>query len=287
MSTSGGAPFTLTAGPERAITVLERGGQRIAVLVHDPTVTQNRELLQDVMAAAGLALENERLQAELRAQLIANAEAGEERRASRARIIEAGDQARRRLERNLHDGAQQRIVTLSVALSRAEQLLDHDRGEALELITAARNELGSALDELRELARGVHPAILNRSLRPALKSLVERSPVPVQLDGATPDELPIIVVATAYYVVAEALTNVARYSSASAAGVRVITPGEALFIEVHDDGVGGARLAPGSGLEGLRDRVDAIGGRFELDSPEGGGTQLSVRLPLRTDVSFG
>jgi signal transduction histidine kinase len=275
-----GAAFTLPDSPDRATTLLARDGRQVAVLVHDPALSQNRPLLDGVTAAAGMALENERLHAELRAQLAEVSTLAAEVQASRARIVEAGDQARRKLERNLHDGAQQRIVTVSVALAHAEQLAQRDIGEATRLISAARKELAAALDELRELARGLHPAIVNRGLRPALKSLVERSPIPVDLHAAAVDDLPTTVVATAYYVVAEALTNIARYSGASTARVRAAALDGWLCVKVEDDGAGGARLGPGSGLEGLRDRVDAIGGTFELTSPAGGGTRLSVRLPV-------
>jgi signal transduction histidine kinase len=258
--------------PGRTATVLKRGGSRLAVLLHDPALNLNPELLDSVAAAAGLELENERLQAELRAQL-------EQLRASRARIVEAGDQARRRLERNLHDGAQQRLVALALALSLAQERVQTDPPAAADLLGSARAELASAVEELRELARGLHPAILNRGLQPALTALVERCPVPVDLDVAVPVRLPLSVAATGYYVVAEALTNVARYSHASVVRVRVHADGDMLRIEVNDDGVGGAAIGPGSGLEGLRDRVEAIAGSLELDSPADGGTRLCVRLP--------
>jgi len=438
-----GLPVTVADGPDRTVTMLERGGKRVAALLHDPALTQNRELLDAVAAAAGLTLENERLQAELRAQLdelrrladeesalqriatlvaqgvheddlaaavaqqvglvfgaqttsvlrcdgttvtrvghwpdtaataaadahlsdcrdaviarvlethapartdlpnevpvapgragstesssqrsiaapivvdgrlrglitasrdgprdalaaraeyrlanfaalvaqaIANAESRDELRASRARIVEAGDHARRRLERNLHDGAQQRLVTLSVALSLAQEQLERDPTETGALLSAARSELASALEELRELARGLHPAILHRGLAPALQAVIERCPVPVSLEMAVPAEPPLNVAATGYYVVAEALTNIARYSRATAVAVRVRVAGAALYIEVTDDGVGNAAIAPGSGLEGLRDRVTAIEGSLELTSPAGGGTNISVQLPLQ------
>jgi signal transduction histidine kinase len=258
--------------PGRAATVLKRRGSRLAVLLHDPALNLNPELLDSVAAAAGLELENEGLQAELRAQL-------EQLRASRARIVEAGDQARRKLERNLHDGAQQRLVALALVLSLAQEQVRTDPAAAADLLESARAELASAVEELRELARGLHPAILNRGLQPALTALVERCPVPVDLDVAIPMTLPLSVAATGYYVVAEALTNVARYSHASVVRVRVHADGDTLRIEVTDDGVGGAAIGAGSGLEGLRDRVEAIAGSLELDSPAGSGTRLAVYLP--------
>lgn len=275
-----GQPCTLPDGTDRATSLVSRDGHRVAALIHDPALSQNRQLLEEVTAAASLALDNERLQAELRAQLAEVTTLATELQASRARIVEAGDQARRKLERNLHDGAQQRIVTVAVALGRAEQLVRVDAEQAAQLIGAARDELSCALDELRELARGLHPAILNRGLRPALKSLVERSPVPVHLAAEIPDQLPITVVSTAYYVVAEALTNTARYSGAGTAHVDVAADDGWLHVAIHDDGAGGAALSTGSGLEGLRDRVDALGGAFELVSPAGAGTHLCVRLPI-------
>ena len=269
-----GHPVDLTGVDGRAVTVLDRGGRRVAALVHDPALAERQELLDAVSSAAGLALENEQLQAELRAQL-------EELRDSRARIVEAGDAARRGLERNLHDGAQQRLVALSVALGLVQSKLDAaDPEAAAALLAGARQELASGLDELREIARGLHPAILSRGLDVALAGLAERSPVPVELEVELVGRPSEQVEAAAYYVVAEALTNVARYANADAARVSVTADPEALRIEVADAGVGGATIAPGSGLEGLRDRVEAIGGVLSLYSPSGGGTRLTAHLPL-------
>ena len=268
-----GRPIDVDTRDGRAVTVLERGGRRIAALVHDPALREHQELLDGVSSAAGLALENEQLQAELRAQL-------EELRQSRARIVEAGDAARRRLERNLHDGAQQRLVALSVALGLAQTKLVGDPDAAAALLASAREELTSGLEELREIARGLHPAILSRGLKVALSGLAERSPVPVDIEVQLEVRAPEQVEAAAYYVVAEALTNVARYAKAGAVRVSVTAEPHALTITVVDDGEGGAGIAPGSGLEGLRDRVEAIDGRLELYSPSGGGTRLSAVLPL-------
>jgi signal transduction histidine kinase len=218
--------------------------------------------------------------AELLAHAIASAEARDALRASRARLVEAGDAERRRLERNLHDGAQQRLVSASIALAIAEGKVDQDPAAARELVASVREELAAALEELRELARGLHPAILSRGLEPALRALVERCPVPVALAADVPPELPATLAATAYYVVAEALTNVARHADAASASVSVSVLDAAVVIEVADDGAGGATVRDGSGLEGLRDRVDAIGGRLDVHSPAGGGTRLTLRLPL-------
>jgi signal transduction histidine kinase len=270
---SDGRHIDLHEDESRSVTVLERGGRTVAALVHDRALDEHRELLDAVSSAAGLALENERLQAELRAQL-------EELRESRARIVESADDARRRLERNLHDGAQQRLVALSVALALVETKVASDPPAAAQLLAAAREELALGLAELREIARGLHPAILSRGLGVALAGVADRSPVPVELTVEEGDRLPEPVEAAAYYIVSESLTNVARYANATAARVRVTRRPEGLRVEVEDDGKGGATLAGGSGLLGLRDRVEAIGGRLELDSPPGEGTRLTALLPV-------
>jgi PAS domain S-box-containing protein len=215
--------------------------------------------------------------AELAAQALANAEAREELAASRVRIVEAGDEERRRLERNLHDGAQQRLVSLSLNLRMAARR----HPEAREAFDAASGELAQALEELRELARGIHPAILSdRGLQPALEALAVRAPLPVRLVIALDEPLPEAVEACAYYVVAEALTNACKYAQASAVDVRVASGGGTARIEVADDGIGGARRHAGGGLGGLADRVEALGGRLELDSPEGAGTSVRAEVPF-------
>jgi signal transduction histidine kinase len=192
------------------------------------------------------------------------------------RIVEAGDAERRRLERNLHDGAQQRLVSLSINLRMAARAYP-EAGDALE---AASAELAQALDDLRELARGIHPAILSqRGLEPALEALAVRAPVPVQLDFALGEPLPEPVEACAYYVVAEALTNACKYAQASAVDVRVFRDDGIAVVEVADDGVGGARRAVGGGLGGLADRVEALGGRLGLESPAGAGTTVRAEIP--------
>jgi PAS domain S-box-containing protein len=205
-----------------------------------------------------------------------------ELRASRSRIVAATDAARRRLERNLHDGAQQRLAALSLSLRLAESRLPTDAAEAAELLKTARDELARALDELRELARGLHPNVLtDRGLGPALESLVLRSPFPVEVD--VPDErLEPAVEAAAYYVAAEALANVAKYAEATSAFVRVTQDDDRdeVVVEVTDDGIGGADPSRGSGLEGLEDRVAALDGTLAIDSPAGGGTRIRARIPL-------
>jgi PAS domain S-box-containing protein len=203
----------------------------------------------------------------------------EELRRSRARIVEAGDVERRRLERNLHDGAQQRLVSLSLALRLAQSKLDGDAAEAGRLLGAASDELTQALQELRELARGIHPAVLtDRGLGPALEALAGRAPLPVQL-ALTDDALPPPVEAAAYYVVSEALANVARYAEASAVQVRVERSDGRAVVEVADDGVGGADPSQGSGLRGLADRVEALDGRLVIESSPGAGTRIRAEFP--------
>ena len=208
----------------------------------------------------------------------------EEIRASRARIVEAGDEARRRLERNLHDGAQQRLVALSLSLRLAQAKVNSDPATAARVLETAREELAAALNELRELARGIHPAVLtDRGLPAALEALASRSPFPVEIE--TPeDDLPRPVEAAAYYVIAEALANVAKYAGASGATVRVSRENGRARVEVGDDGVGGADPAAGSGLRGLTDRVEALGGTLSIESPAGGGTRVSAEIPLSSEI---
>jgi PAS domain S-box-containing protein len=204
----------------------------------------------------------------------------EELRRSRARIVEAGDAERRRLERNLHDGAQQRLVALSLALRLATAKLGTNPEATGEILARASDELALALEDLRELARGIHPAILtDRGLAAALESLADRSPIPVEL-GAMPDRpLPPPVEAAAFYVVSESLANVVKYAAASSARVSVARLDGAAIVEVEDDGVGGADPSRGSGLRGLADRVEALDGRLEVSSPDGGGTRVRAEIP--------
>jgi signal transduction histidine kinase len=269
-----GRPFELPAdGEERAVSMAERDGRKIAALVHDPALDQEPELVQSVCAAAALALENERLQAELRARL-------EELRASRVRIVEAADEERRRIERNLHDGTQQRLVSISMALGLAQAKLRSDPTAADVVFGEARQGLSAALDELRELSRGIHPAILTeRGLLVALEELALRGTVPVELDVDGTGRLPEQVEAAAYYVVSEALANVAKYARATAAQVRVRPGAGTVVVEVTDDGVGGADSGRGSGLRGLTDRIEALGGRLWFSSPPGQGTIVRAEIP--------
>jgi PAS domain S-box-containing protein len=220
--------------------------------------------------------------AELVALALANAEAREELAASRARIVEAGDAERQRLERNLHDGAQQRLVALSLTLRLSEAKVAAGDPQAPEVLRRAKVELAEALTELRELARGIHPTILtDRGLTPALETLAGRSSIPVELRVILDDRLSSPVEAAAYYIVAEALTNASKHADASRVLVRVSRDDASVLVEVADDGVGGADQRGGTGVRGLRDRVEALGGTLELDSPAGVGTTLAARIPYR------
>ena len=259
-------------GTGRAVTEVERDGRPIGAIVHDPALLDDPDLVRAAGAAAALALENERLDAELRAKV-------EELRASRERIVESGYAARRRLERDLHDGAQQRLVSLALSLRILRSRVEGDPDAAQELDTA-RGELDQALDELRELARGIHPSVLSdRGLEAALDGLARRAPVPVELEETPAERLPDRVESAAYFVVAEALTNVAKYAQATHACVNVRRQNGQVLVEVSDDGVGGADPATGSGLRGLLDRVSAVGGRLEVDSQPGQGTTVRAAIP--------
>jgi signal transduction histidine kinase len=203
-----------------------------------------------------------------------------ELRASRARIVEAADAERRRLERNLHDGAQQRLVSVSLLLGLAAANVDADPADARQKLAHIRGELAFALAELRELARGLHPAVLtDKGLTVALESLAGRAPVPVALTAAPSLNLPAAIEAAAYYVVAEALTNIAKYARASQARIDVALAQGRVVIEVADDGVGGASSSDGGGIRGLADRVEALGGQLDVRSPRGQGTVLRAEIP--------
>ncbi len=265
-----GAAFTPPSGPDRVATRLERDGDLVAVLVHDASVDQEDPGLVDAVGAvARLALENERLAAQVRAQLA-------EVRASRQRIVEAGDAERRRIERDLHDGAQQRLVALAMRLEVAQGSAD----EASAILAEAADELRAAIAEVRDLARGVHPPILTEAgLAAAIESLAERLPFPVEID-VSPSRYPPAIELAAYFVVAEALTNAAKSSGATHASVASDAEGGVLRVRVADDGSGGADPARGTGLRGLTDRVGAIGGRLIVSSPAGGGTVVMAEIPI-------
>jgi signal transduction histidine kinase len=270
-----GAPVELPGeGDHRTASLIEREGEPVAALIHDASVEQDPELVQGVVAAAALALENERLQAALRARL-------EELRASRARIVEAEADERRRLERDLHDGAQQRLVALALELRLAEARADRDPALGREAFGRARDQLGQAIDELREIAHGIHPALLTaRGLGAAVEALAARTPLPITVELELDARLPEAVEVAGYYVTAEALTNVVKYAEATCATVRVAREGDRAVVEIADDGIGGADPRGGSGLRGLSDRVETLEGRLEVFSPPGVGTRVRAAFPL-------
>jgi signal transduction histidine kinase len=257
-------------GPGRALTELTISG---AVLVHDQGLQQEPQLVRLTASAASMALEHARLQAEVQAQL-------EQVRASRARIVEAGDAERRRLERDLHDGAQQRLVTLSLALGMARERAAGADPALRSLLESAGKEAKEALVELRELARGIHPAVLTETgLSGALQALAERSTVAMTVAAVPSGRFPAPVEATAYFVVSEALANVAKHALTDAAVVTIRQLPGLLTVVVSDDGAGGARPEDGTGLRGLADRVASVGGVLRIDSPPGAGTRLEAAIP--------
>jgi signal transduction histidine kinase len=226
--------------------------------------------------------------AQLVAYAIENAETRQDLAASRARLVEAADEARRRIERDLHDGAQQRLVAASLELSILERRLERDPERARSVLVRAREQLESGLAELRDLARGIHPAVLtDRGLEAALDALVQRAPVPVELRVALPGRLDSAIEAAAYFLVSEALTNIAKHARADTVSVELELTGGGLAVTIDDDGVGGADPAGGSGLRGLVDRVQALGGRLEVISPHGDGTRVRAELPLSVLGSLG
>jgi signal transduction histidine kinase len=258
---------------EKSVTVVRRDERTIAALVHDPALREEEQLVESVCAAAALALENERLQAELRAHL-------EELTASRTRIVEAAQTERRRIERDLHDGTQQRLVSVAMTLGLADARLSADPASAQTVLRDARAGLSEALEDLRELSHGIHPGILTeRGLGPALDELAASSHLPVQLTVSLVERLPDRVETAAYFFVSEALTNVAKYARAAQVQVCVEQMDDRAVVRVADDGAGGADPSRGSGLRGLRDRVEALGGRFSVKSPQGQGTVVAAEIP--------
>jgi signal transduction histidine kinase len=256
----------------RAVTLIDRGGERMAALLHDASLEDEPELLQAVSAAAGIGLETARLHAELAARL-------DELRGSRVRVIEAGQKERQRLERNLHDGAQQRLVALSLELTRLKTRLDADP-EASSRIEHARSEIATSLEELRDIARGLHPAVVSgHGLAVALESLAARATVPVQLDVELDGRLPEPLEVAAYYLVSESLANIGKHAQASSATISVARCNGEVVIEIVDDGIGGADTEVGSGLRGLADRVEALDGRLRVWTPHGHGTRVRAEIP--------
>jgi signal transduction histidine kinase len=219
--------------------------------------------------------------AELVATAIANAEARTELAASRSRVVAAADETRRRIERDLHDGTQQRLVSLGLELRAAQAAVPPQLGELDRELAHIAEGLASVFDELREIANGIHPAILSEGgLEPALKALCRRSAVPVQLDVRSLRRLPAPVEVAAYYVVSEALTNTAKHAHASAVHVELDTRSAVLSMAIGDDGMGGADPRRGSGLMGISDRIEALGGTFQVRSPAGRGTTLLIEVPV-------
>jgi len=255
----------------RRRTDIRRDDARTGVLLHDPSLLDRRDLLQGVLAAAALSIEMARLRVELRLQLA-------EVEASRTRIVEAGYEERRRLERDLHDGAQQRLVSLGVQLRRLQRSLPRGAeilSPALDQIVA---EVGAAIGDLRQIAAGVRPARLDDGLGAALRDLARSAPVPVEVDVTT-ERVAASVEAAAYFVACEALTNAVKHAAASRVAVSAVRENGTLHVRIADDGLGGATVRRGSGLAGLADRVAAHGGTLAVVSPKGGGTRIEVAIP--------
>ena len=269
---AGGRALSLPdPGSGRSVTVVEHDRQPVAVLLHDPAVLEDPGLLEAVTAAAQLAVSNARLQGEVQARV-------EELAASRRRILEARDEERRRLERRLHEGAEQRLGALAVALRRSRQSASDERTR--QKIARAEDQLTRTLEELRRLAHGLHPRILSEhGLKDALAALASDFPIPVGIDVAG-SQPPLRVAVVAYFVCAEALANVAKHAAAARVTVAVTVGEERIRVEVSDDGVGGADPARGSGLRGLTDRVETIGGTLQVESALGHGTRLAAEIPL-------
>jgi len=259
---------------DRVTTFLDRNGEPLAAIVHDRALLDDPKLVESVKAAAQLAVENERLQEEVLAQL-------GEVHASRARIVEAADEERRRIERNLHDGAQQRLVSVSLALRMLASNLPSDPEQVRSALANIAGQLGEGLTELRDLARGIHPVILTESgLVAAIESLAERATTPVRLTHDVSDRFPERVEVAAYYVVAEALANVDKHAHASSAEVRVTVCDGVLLVEVSDDGIGTPASGTGTGVHGLADRVAAVGGSLSVVGEPGHGTKVAAEIPL-------
>ncbi len=273
-----GRPAAAPVEDERhAVTLLEHEGRPLAAIVHDPVLREDPTLVRSVMAVLRLAVENERLDGALQTQL-------EEVRASRSRLVLAAEEERRRIERDLHDGAQQRLVGVTIALQQARQTADAAEipSELRETLTVAATEVQAAIRDLRELARGIHPALLeDEGLPAAVAALGRRSSVAVETRIDLDRRLPRHIEASAYFTVAEALTNAARHASATRVDVSIRDLGDRLEILVADDGVGGADPSRGSGLAGLADRLASVDGRLRIDSPAGHGTTIRAEVPLR------
>jgi signal transduction histidine kinase len=260
----------LREGDDRARTPVRRGDLALATLVHDKTLGERPDLLESVIGAAGLSIEIARLRVEVRRQL---AEVEE----SRERIVTAGYEERRRLERDLHDGAQQRLVSIGLALRHLQGQLPAETAQT-EIIDSTVDEVARAIAELRELARGVRPAALDEGLAAALQALASRSRLRISVE-ATGERFEEQFETAAYFVASEALANAAKYAGASRVSVTAQRRNGNLVVSVCDDGVGGAVPSPGSGLAGITDRVAALGGSVSVASPSGHGTEVTAELP--------
>jgi signal transduction histidine kinase len=262
--------------PGRALTLVEYTSRKVGAIEHDPKLLERAEFLETFVPTMRIAMERDRLHRDLVEKI-------DELKASRLRIIEAGDEERRRLQRNLHDGAQQRLVVALLGLRAVEQRV-HDDEAVAPLVRDARAELEGAIDDLRELARGLHPPLLaQRGLAAAIRAGADRAPLPIELDLRLEAPLPPAVEAAAYYVCAEAVTNAAKHAQAATVRLTIVHAGSTLTVEVCDDGIGGARIdvdSESTGLGGLRDRVEALSGTLELESPPSKGTRLVATFPL-------
>ncbi len=268
-----GNPMTLP-GPEtdRRVTIVKQNGEQIAALVYDATLGEEPDLVEAVSAAAGIALENGRLEAELRARL-------QELHGSRTRVVEAQQNERRRLERDLHDGAQQRLVALALELGMLAEKADTDPATQSRL-KRARSEVSESLNELRDVARGLHPAVVSgHGLAVALESLATVTPLEVELKTDGLPRLPEQLEVAAYYVVSESLTNAAKHAQASRVSVELRVDEDTLIAEIIDDGIGGADSERGTGLRGLADRIEALDGRLRIWSAAGSGTRVRAEIP--------
>ena len=270
---------TLADAPGQVVTLVEYDTRKVGAMAHDPRLLEHPEFLASFVPTMRIAMERDRLHRDLLEKI-------EQLRASRLRMVTAGDAERRRLERNLHDGAQQRLTVALLSLRRLEERLAANE-EVAPLVRSTREELEGAIADLRELARGLHPPLLARSgLEAAVRAASAQSAIPVDLDVSVGDDVPPAVEAAAYYVCAEAMTNTVKHAGASRARLSIRHEDGELTVDVHDDGVGGASIdggVDGTGLTGLRDRVEALGGTLDLTSPPGTGTRLVARLPTRPE----
>ena len=265
---------TVPAGDaHRSVTILRRGGEPSAILVHDPALFEDPGLVAAVGAAVRLAIDNEQLEVQVGRQL-------EEVRASRARVAAAADSARQKIERDIHDGTQQRLLGVSIGLQGLRERLDSGSAEAAEL-DEVHEQLTAALGELRELAQGVHPAVLTQhGLGAALRALARRSSIPVELElPRSAERLPGAVEAAAYFIASSALSNVHAHSEATRVVIRLERGENEIRLSILDDGMGGAREGRGTGLTGMRDRAETVGGELVVDSPRGGPTRISAVVP--------